>query len=97
MIIQVFPEEQQLEGVLNQNQTTTYLQYMSSLYSEVQAEGLTNVHYLQLNAIGMPLTDWCASHPSAAAHANIAAQLSAFIEAVIPEWTTSTYPLSVMI
>ena len=95
IIIQVFPMEQELEGVLTQNQTTAYLQYMSSLYTETQLEGMTNVHMLQLNAIDMPLTGWCAFHPSAAADANIAVQLSAYIEAVLPEWTRSTYPLSV--
>ena len=67
------------EGVLTPNQTTTYLQYMSSFYTETQMEGLSNVHLLQLNTVDMPLGDWCAS----AAH--IAAQLSAIIEAVLPE------------
>ena len=95
MVIQVFPLEQLLEGVLNQTQSTTYLQYMSSLYTAAQTEGMTNVHYLQLNAVNMPLTDWCSSHPSAAADANIAEQLITFIEGVLPEWTTSSYPLSV--
>ncbi len=97
IIIQVYPMEQVLEGVLTRNQTTTYLQYMSSLYTETQMEGLNNVHLLQLNAVDMPLGGWCVFHPSAAADANIAAQLSAFIESVLPEWTRSTYPLSVTV
>jgi len=97
IIVQVYPQEQLLEGVLNQNESTTYLQYMSSLYTAAQMEGMMNVHLLQLNAIDMPLTGWCASHPSAAADANIAAQLSAFIEAVLPEWTRTVYPLSVQV
>lgn len=97
IIVQVYPQEQLLEGVLNQNESTTYLQYMSSLYTAAQMEGMMNVHLLQLNAVDMPLTGWCASHPSAAADANIAAQLSAFIEAVLPEWTRTMYPLSVQV
>ena len=97
IIVQVYPQEQLLEGVLNQTESTTYLQYMSSLYTAAQMEGMMNVHLLQLNAVDMPLTGWCASHPSAAADANIAAQLSAFIEAVLPEWTKTIYPLSVQV
>ena len=96
-IKQVYPDEQLLEGLLNQNKTTTYLQYMSSLYTAAQMEGMMNVHLLQLNAADMPLTSWCASHPSTAADANIAPQLSAFIEAVLPEWTRTVYPLSLQV
>lgn len=45
----------------------------------------------------MPLDDWCVSHSSAAADANIAAQLTAYIQAVMPEWANTTYPLSVTV
>ena len=57
------------------------------------AEGMINMHLLQLNGDGMPLEGWCSFHPSAAADANIAAQLSAYIEAVLPERTSSVYPV----
>lgn len=95
IIILVFPEEVLTEGVLESGQAATYLQYFSSLYAQVQADGMTNVHQLQLSANGLPLDGWCAAHPSAAADADIAAQLSAFIEQEIPEWPQSTYPLIV--
>lgn len=45
----------------------------------------------------MPLDDWCVSHSSAAADANIAAQLTAYIQAVMPEWANTAYPLSVTV
>ena len=95
IIIQVYPMEAELVGILTVNQTLTYLQYMSSLYTETQLEGMTNVHMLQLSPVDLPLTGECAFHLTAAADANIAVQLSAYIEAVLPEWTRSTYPLSV--
>lgn len=97
IIIQVFPWEVQFEGVLTFNQTTVYLQYMSALFTEVQAEGLNNVHFLQLNAQTMDLSDWCASHPSAAADMNISEQLIAFIDAILPNWSSTTYPLAVQV
>ncbi len=97
VIIQAFPLEVQFQGVLTFNQTTAYLQYMSSLYTAAQAEGMSNVHFLQLNGVDMPLDDWCVDHPSAAADANIAAQLTAYIEAILPEWATTSYPLSVQL
>lgn len=97
IILQVFPWEVQFEGVLTFNQTTVYLQYMAALFTEVQAEGLDNVHFLQLNALTMDLSDWCASHPSAAADQNISEQLIAFIDAILPNWATATYPLAVQV
>jgi len=95
IIIQVFPLEVNFEGVLTPNATTNYLQYMAAVYTATQMEGMTNVHFLQLNAVGMNLDGWCAAHPSAAADTTIAAQLTAYIEAVLPAWTTGTYPLAV--
>lgn len=97
IIIQVFPLEVQFQGVLTFNQTSDYLQYMSSLYTAAQAEGMTNVHLLQLNGVNMPLDNWCVDHPSAAADVNIAAQLTAYIEAILPQWSSNTYPLSVQV
>ena len=95
IIIQVFPLEVNFEGVLTPNATTDYLQYMAAVYTATQMEGMTNAHFLQLNAVGMNLDGWCAAHPSAAADTTIAAQLTAYIEAVLPAWTTGTYPLAV--
>ena len=95
IIIQVFPLEVNFEGVLTPNATTDYLQYMAAVYTATQMEGMTNVNFLQLNAVGMNLDGWCAAHPSAAADTTIAAQLTAYIEAVLPAWTTGTYPLAV--
>ncbi|DBA74311.1 TPA: hypothetical protein ACH3X1_011086 [Trebouxia sp. C0004] len=94
IIIQVFPLEVNFEGVLTPNATTNYLQYMASVYTATQMEGMTNVHFLQLNAVGMNLNGWCSNHPSAAADMTIAAQLTAYIEAVLPAWTIGTYPLA---
>ena len=97
MIIQVFPLEVQWQGVLTHDQTSVYLQYMNSLYSSTQMEGLTNVHLLQLNGVDMPTDGWCVDHPSAAADVNIAAQLTAYIDAIMPAWSSTTYPLSVSV
>ena len=72
--------------MLSADKAATYIQYMTRLYSKTQAQGRSNVHLLQLSADGMPFDDWCASHPSAAADANIAAQLSAFIKTDLPQW-----------
>ena len=90
VILQVFPSQVTV-GVLTPNETANYQKYMSELYRQTQRVGMTNVHLLQLNAIGMPLGDWCAVHPSAAADVKIAAQLNAFIQADIAIWPTSTY------
>jgi len=96
IIIQVYPVEAQIGVILlTLEETAQYIQYMSGLFTAVQQEGLTNVHFIQINAVGLPLEDWCQEHPSAAADQVIAAQLSAFIKGVIPDWTTATYPLSV--
>ena len=95
IIIQVYPLEVQLQGVLTHAQTAIYLQYMTSLYTTTQMMGMANVHLLQLTGADMPLDDWCVAHPSAAADANIAAQLTAYIGAIMPEWANTTYPLSV--
>ncbi len=95
IIIQVFPLEVNFESVLSFNATTEYLQYMASVYTATQMEGMSNVHLLQLNAVGMDLDGWCSDHPSAAADTTIAAQLTAFIEAVLPSWSKTTYPMAV--
>lgn len=52
---------------------------MASVYTATQMEGMMNVHFLQLNAVGMDLNGWCSNHPSAAADMTIAAQLTAYI------------------
>ena len=97
IILQVFPQEVQVQGVLTANQTTTYLQYMSSLYTASQLEGMSNVHLLQLSGSGLPTTGWCVAHPSAAADANIAAQLTAYINRLLPSYATTMYPRAVQV
>ena len=95
IIIQVFPLEVQFEGVLTVNATAYYLQYMTAVYTATQMEGMSNIHVLQLNAVGMDLDNWCSSHPNANADMTIAAQLTTYIEAILPSWSTSTYPMAV--
>ncbi len=75
------------------NQTTYYLQYMTSLYVSARMQGLSNVQLLQLNGINFPTDSWCDGHPSVDAHANIAYQLTAYLQAILPRWANSTYPL----
>ncbi len=75
------------------NQTTYYLQYMTSLYNSARLQGLSNVQLIQLNGINFPIDSWCDGHPSVAAHANIADQLTAYLKAILPQWANSTYPL----
>lgn len=90
IIIQVFPRKLLEQGVLLEVEAATYLRYMTSLYDQIQSDGRKNVHLFKLDADDMPFDNWCASHPSAAADANIAAQLSSFINAMLPNWTMST-------
>ena len=95
IILVVMPQEVPAEGASlgpSFNDTTTYIEYMANLYTASQMEGLTNVHLLQLDALGMPLADWCDGHPNVAADANIAGQVSAYINAVLPSWANTTYP-----
>ena len=75
------------------NQTTYYLQYMTSLYNSARLQGLSNVQLIQLNGINFPTDSWCDGHPSVAAHASIANQLTVYLQAILPRWANSTYPL----
>jgi hypothetical protein len=75
------------------NQTTYYLQYMASLYVSARMQGLSNVQLLQLNGINFPTDNWCDGHPSVDAHINIANQLTTYLQAILPRWANSTYPL----
>ena len=97
IILQVFPAQQQNVGVLTPNQTVTYLQYMTSLYAAGLQEGMINLHLFQINGTSLPLDNWCVAHPSAAADANIAAQLTAYINRLLPSYATSTYPMAVQV
>lgn len=90
IIIQVFPSKLLEQGVLLADEAATYLRYMTSLYNETQSKGRKNIHLFKLDADDMPFDNWCASHPSAAADANIAAQLSSFINIMLPNWTVLT-------
>lgn len=66
---------------------------MSSLYAQTQMQGMSNIHLLQLNSINFPTDDWCAGHPSVAAHQNIANQLTDYIHAALPDWAQQIHPL----
>jgi hypothetical protein len=91
IILLTYPLESMWDGSLTPNQTTYYLQYMSSLYAQTQMQGMSNVYLLQLNGIDFPVNDWCAGHPNVAAHQNIANQLTDYIQAVLPDWADSMY------
>ena len=94
IIILAFPTQVLEQGVLPCDKAENYVQYMTNLFNKTQQEHRSNVYFLQLNADAMPFDDWCASHPSIATDANIAAQLNSFIHARLSRWTKSTYPLS---
>jgi len=51
------------------------------------------VQLLQLNGINFPTDNWCDGHPSVDAHINIANQLTTYLQAILPRWANSTYPL----
>lgn len=97
IILQIFPQELQSQGELTPEQTSTYLQYMTSLYTAAQLEGMNNVHLLQLSGANLPTANWCVRHPSAAADANIAAQLTAYISRLLPNYANSMYPRAVQL
>lgn len=97
IITMVYPAEAMLQGILDATQAETYRSYMFSLHNETQAAGMTNVHQLVLDVSSIPLDDWCSAHPSAAADASIAAQLSAFIVREIPQWPSSTHPVNTQV
>ena len=95
IITMVYPDEVMLQGILNPEQTALYRSYMISLQAEAKASSMSNVHQLLLDPASISLEDWCAAHPSAAADADIAAQLSAFILDQIPSWPVSVHPSSI--
>ena len=86
VVVLSFSEEQQNVGVLQHDQTAIYLQYMAFLASEINRQQLNKTRYLQLRGDGLPLSNWCAAHPSAEAHAVIAEQLASFLESFLPGW-----------
>ncbi len=91
IILLTYPLESMWDGSLTPNQTTYYLQYMSSLYAQTQMQGMSNVYLLQLNGVNFPVNDWCAGHPNVAAHHNMANQLTDYIHAVLPDWAEQMY------
>lgn len=91
IILLTYPLESMWDGSLTPNQTTYYLQYMSSLYAQTQMQGMSNVNLLQLNGVAFPINGWCAGHPNVAAHENIANQLTDYIHAVLPDWAEQVY------
>lgn len=66
---------------------------MNSLYQQTQMQGMSNVYLVQMDGIDFPIDTWCAGHPSAAAHASMADQLTSFINGVMPKWGNTTYPV----
>lgn len=97
IITVVYPAETMLQGILDATQAETYRSYMFSLHQEAQAAGMTNVHQLVLDVSSMPLGGWCGAHPTAATDASIAAQLSAFIVEELPQWPSSSHPVSAQV
>lgn len=73
--------------------TPNYLQYMTSLYVAAQKAGMSNVYLLQIDGIDFPTDNWCVAHPNLAAHAAMANQLISYIQAVLPSWANTSYPV----
>ena len=95
IILLMYPVDMFLQGILSRDQAMTYIQYMTHLNMSAQSEQMTNVHLLELSLTGIPLTNWCAAHLSAAADAAVATQLVSFINQTLPHWGNSTYPIIV--
>lgn len=86
ILIISFPLEMQTNGILTPTQAATYLQYHAYLSTVLQELAFDKVHLVQITATHMPLKNWCAAHPNAAAHRVIGQQLASFIENVAPDW-----------
>ena len=91
IILFTYPLEAMWDGNLSLNQTTYYLQYMTSLYVETQKQGMSNIFLLQIDGIDFPTTGWCSGHPNVAAHENMSHQLSTYIQAVLPAWGNTMF------
>ncbi|KAL4428319.1 hypothetical protein ABPG75_002408 [Micractinium tetrahymenae] len=69
-----------------------YSTWMVAAASHVDAAGIPNHHFLQLDSLtpgAASPSNYCKSHPNAAAHTQIAAQLSKFIQGVVPSFAAS--------
>ena len=91
IIVMAFPGnlEHTDVGILTPPQVASYLQYMMAMREHIAQQGLNNVFYFSVDGTGMPVTDWCGSHPSAAAHQFMAQQLYAFIASAYPAWSSA--------
>ena len=95
VIVVSFSREIVENGVLQPNQTATYLDYFSTLASYIDLLAVDSTHTLQLNGQDFNKANWCAAHPDAFTHALIAKQVIEFIDSVYPDWGNSTSPNSV--
>jgi hypothetical protein len=59
---------------------------MAVSYSNLQASGIKNIHLLQLHEEALKTDNWCFKHPSVATHAQIAAQVTRFLNGVLPSF-----------
>lgn len=69
-----------------------YSSWMAAATSHVEAARIPNHHFLQLESLAPGTASpskYCKNHPNAAAHAQIAAQLSKFVQAVVPSFASS--------
>ncbi|KAL4451810.1 hypothetical protein ABPG75_007472 [Micractinium tetrahymenae] len=78
----VWPVEVLL-GIRTAEQAAIYLQYMAAAYSYLEAAGIGNQHLLQVKGTGFNSSSWCGQHPDAAAHAQIAQQVTTFLDTVV--------------
>lgn len=95
IIVLAFSKEQQTVGILTDSAADTYLSYFDRLRQEVENQQIPNTHVLQLSGASINLTDWCAAHPSAEAHMDIAEQLIMHIEDFIPAFPNTTFASAV--
>ena len=92
IIVVSFSYESQTVGILTSDQANRYLAYMAHLATEIGRQGVPQAHVLQLDGKGLNTTGWCATHPDAAAHRQIAEEIVAFIEDTLPVFGNSTFP-----
>ena len=93
IIITVFPINAAQIVLLGQAaDAELYFNYTSNLGAVLAQRQLPGVHMLRLNGSGLPTDDWCAFHPSAAAHAFLAQQVVGYIATILPGYRSSTFP-----
>ena len=92
VIVVSFPRESQQVGILPQPNADRYLAYMANLGNQIRSQQLARTHLLQMDGNGLPVDNWCAAHPSAAAHKFFASEITDFIQDVVPGFGNSTFP-----